>query len=601
MHLAGFRLRFRTSLLAWSVGLSVLVVGASLLAISRPVERAARAQAVEHLVLARRAVLELLESRRALLSSQAHALAEDPRLKALVTATDPDPHTTLGTAVSLQGALAVDFVVLLDALGRVRADGLNPGGVGRELADDPLVAAVFTRGAGGGLWRDGDRVFRVQGHRIAAEGRTVGAVLIGARLDSAFVSQVERQTGSAVVLGYGGRVLAVSEDSGLTRGEPLQAVLEALPAGAVPAAVDLAGRPYLALGDVLHDGPSLLRIAVMRSLELELEPARRAVSGAALVAGAAVLLSLLLARWSSRLLCRPVDGLVALTRRVAAGDLDARAPLVGSLELVTLGESMNAMLDELRDSRRGLEEKQRLADELDIAARIHAGVLPRAPRAEGLEIAACVVPAADTGGDYYDVLPARGACWIGIGDVAGHGLHAGLIMLMVQSVVSALVRARPDASPREIVAVLNSVIWDNVRGRLQRREHVTLTLLRHAAGRLVYAGAHEDLVVLRAGATRCERLPTAGAWVGAIEDLASCTADRETAFGPGDLLVLYTDGVTEARAEGGECFGLDRLTAEIERLRAEPVEQVRREILAAVRAFAPRQIDDLTLLVIRHA
>src|SRR5205814_931340 len=114
-----------------------------------------------------------------------------------------------------------------------------------------------------------------------------------------------------------------------------------------------------------------------------------------------------------------------------------------------------------------------------------------------IELAAHMLPAAEVGGDYYDVLPTDDGCWIGIGDVAGHGLNAGLVMMMVQSVVTALVQSNPKADPTDHVVRLNEVLFENIRHRLGRDEHVTLSLLRYSEdGSLRWAGAHENLLVV---------------------------------------------------------------------------------------------------------
>ena len=134
--------------------------------------------------------------------------------------------------------------------------------------------------------------------------------------------------------------------------------------------------------------------------------------------------------------------------------------------------------------------QERLEGEMELARRIQTSILPRDLRVEGLEIAVRMMPATEVGGDYYDVLPVAGGCWLGIGDVAGHGLDAGLIMLMVQSSVAGLVRDAPTAAPSHVLIKANEVIFDNVHERLGKHEHATLTLLRfHADGRIVFAEA----------------------------------------------------------------------------------------------------------------
>ena len=146
-------------------------------------------------------------------------------------------------------------------------------------------------------------------------------------------------------------------------------------------------------------------------------------------------------------------------------------------------------------TRRQIAERERLEKEMEIATRIQTSILPRDINVAGLEIAAAMQPATEVGGDYYDVVPVDDGCWIGIGDVAGHGLGTGLMMLMMQSGFSALARKLPDASPRDLLLALNTMLVENVRVRLGQHEHATLTLLRYRRdGSLTFAGAHEEIL-----------------------------------------------------------------------------------------------------------
>lgn len=246
-------------------------------------------------------------------------------------------------------------------------------------------------------------------------------------------------------------------------------------------------------------------------------------------------------------------------------------------------------------------EKKRLEQELSIATRIQTSILPRDLSVRGLEIAATMLPAAEVGGDYYDVLPTDHGCWLGIGDVAGHGLRPGLVMMMLQSVVAALVRSTPDAAPRDVLRVVNAVLYENVRGRLQQDEHATLCLISYREdGQLVFAGAHEDMLVLRADSGRVEAVPTLGTWVGATRDIDDVTQDTGYRLRDGDVLLLYTDGVIEAADASGEQFGVERLSLELQAARDESALQIRDRICAAVTGFMAEQYDDIALLVARY-
>ncbi|AUX31162.1 MULTISPECIES: SpoIIE family protein phosphatase [Sorangium] len=246
-------------------------------------------------------------------------------------------------------------------------------------------------------------------------------------------------------------------------------------------------------------------------------------------------------------------------------------------------------------------EQERVRQESHVAARIQTALVPKQLSIEGLELCAAMQPAAEVGGDYYDVLATPGGGWLGIGDVAGHGLAAGLIMLMIQSMVSALTSNDPSASPARVVVALNKAVYKNVRGRLDRDEHATLLLLRYErSGRVTFAGAHDDMIVCSARTRRCTCIASSGVWIGALPEIGAMTRDAELFLEDGDVLVLYSDGVTEARNAQHEQFGLERLCAIIEAVQTAPVEVIRDRILEAVEGWCPSPDDDITIVVARY-
>ena len=255
----------------------------------------------------------------------------------------------------------------------------------------------------------------------------------------------------------------------------------------------------------------------------------------------------------------------------------------------------------LEATNRQRAERERLEREMEIAVRIQTSILPTAVAVPGFELSAVMVPAAEVGGDYYDVVPSGEGCWIGIGDVAGHGLQAGLVMLMIQSVVAALTRERPDARPNEVVRIVNSVLFENVRRRMGSDEHATLSLMHfERGGRCVFAGAHEDIVVVRGDTGIVERVPTPGPWVGAVPALGDGLIDSTLILGVGDVVVVYTDGLTEARNALGEEFGLDRVVEIVRSVADKPTADLRDHLVGAARRWAVEQEDDVTVLVVRR-
>jgi phosphoserine phosphatase RsbU/P len=285
-----------------------------------------------------------------------------------------------------------------------------------------------------------------------------------------------------------------------------------------------------------------------------------------------------------------------LIRRVSASYFDndsGRYLLERSLELSSR---------ELLDLNRLLDvEKRRLAGELGIAMRLQTSILPHDVRTSEYEAAGQMVPATEVGGDYYDIIPIEDGCWLGIGDVVGHGLRAAVVMTMVQAMVSALVRRSPRASPRELVVTLNEAVHENLATRLNLLDHVTLTLVHcQNDGRVTFAGAHEAMIVYRSEERRCAEIHTPGTWLGPLKDIAHATTDNEISLAPHDLLVLYTDGVTEARNESHEQFGLQRLTDLVSTNHLEPLSVQCQRIMTALEAWSDQPEDDRTTVFFRR-
>jgi sigma-B regulation protein RsbU (phosphoserine phosphatase) len=204
--------------------------------------------------------------------------------------------------------------------------------------------------------------------------------------------------------------------------------------------------------------------------------------------------------------------------------------------------------------------------ELALAARMQQSLLPPAPRVAGLEIAGAMSAATQVGGDYYDVLPARDGAWIAIGDVSGHGFNTGIVTLLAQSAIGSVTVARPDATPREILQIVNDVLHDLVRMRLGLRDHMTLTLLRYRDdGSVEFAGAHQEIIV-RAADGSPRTIETTGPWLGIVPDIGPHLVAGRFQLAPGETMV----------------------------------QAVRDAVFARVHAVAPRLDDDATVLAIRR-
>jgi phosphoserine phosphatase RsbU/P len=294
---------------------------------------------------------------------------------------------------------------------------------------------------------------------------------------------------------------------------------------------------------------------------------------------------------------REVLGLVAFAGPADSFICEAvRSQLSAALELGAL----HARVVEETALRERLAHEQ-LLGELAVAKRIQTALIPKTVAVRGFELACGMLPADQVGGDYYDIFNTDDGCWIGIGDVTGHGLLAGMIMLMMQSTVSTLVNALPGATPSEIVCRLNDMMRSNIRQRLEEEDYATFLMLRcRADGSVKMAGAHEDVLIYRASTQRCELRATEGVWVGISEHIEDATHDVSLSLAPGDVMLLYTDGLIEARSATGEEFGIERVIDIVCKNADSAVTVVYAKLLAAVKAWTPVQQDDVTLLVMRR-
>lgn len=235
--------------------------------------------------------------------------------------------------------------------------------------------------------------------------------------------------------------------------------------------------------------------------------------------------------------------------------------------------------------------------EMKLARKIQQALLPGSPELAGCEVAASMKPADEVGGDYYDVIRAAGREWILIGDVSGHGVPAGLIMMMCQTAVRTALAQRPDLSPGDLLTIVNGVLTENITS-LRENKYMTISALRRdPGGAVLFAGAHQDIHVYRAQLDDVETLETSGVWLGIERNVEGMFPTRCFYLDPGDVLVLHTDGVTEARRDD-TFFDTRGLRTVVERARGKSAADILGELERSLDGF--EVADDATLLVIRR-
>ncbi|GEM_PF-1902306 len=251
-------------------------------------------------------------------------------------------------------------------------------------------------------------------------------------------------------------------------------------------------------------------------------------------------------------------------------------------------------------------ENLRMGAELEITRRLQIMLLPNHQELaaiQELDIACFMEPASEIGGDYYDVLhdPHEQRIKIGIGDVTGHGLESGVLMLMVQMAVRTLL-ASGIHDPKAFFSVLNRAVFDNVQ-RMRSDRNLTLLLLDYMHGKVQLSGQHEEVLLVRKNG-QVQRIDTLdlGFMVGLEPDISHFVAHQELELHPGDGIVLYTDGITEARNTRKQLYGVERLCEIVSRHWHEPAQAVQAAVLAdlARHVNGQRAFDDVTLVVFKR-
>lgn len=303
-----------------------------------------------------------------------------------------------------------------------------------------------------------------------------------------------------------------------------------------------------------------------------------------------------------------VHDLFTGTLHVRAGNFGHQIPVRARDQLGELAESFNLMTTEVTTLLGEMAEKGRLEQEMFAAREIQQKLLPHGPlRVTGLAVTAFCEPAREVAGDYYDFLPITDSMLgLLIADVAGKGLAAGLYMAQLKVIVQSLSRLHHE--PKEFLAAVNKVVSANLDGKsfitmsygvidVERRE---MTFARAGHCPLIHVPANQP-----AGMRKARLLVPDGLVVGLqIDDgtmFENILQEQTVALAPGDLVVWFTDGISETMNEAFECFGETRLAQVVEQYAHLPFDQLRSYILAELRAFAggADQHDDMTMILMK--
>lgn len=373
--------------------------------------------------------------------------------------------------------------------------------------------------------------------------------------------------------------------------------------------------------------PSLLyRRLFISSLQVG-DLIRESLIAVAISFGVLELLAFLAAMRLNRTITKSVHDLYEATLAIDGGNLKHRIKVQRRDQLGALSRSFNSMAASLERLLAEQREKERLQNELAIAQEVQANLFPRGQIAlPMLEIHGVCLPARTVSGDYYDFLMfGEAGLGIALGDISGKGISAALLMATLHSAVrayrfageelitvgtAALANLRTQRSgtqeiecgelfeePAKILALLNRHLYRST----QPEKYATLFLAHYdgSTRRLVYAnGGHLPPLLLRANDT-VTRLERGGSVVGLLDDLSWDQGAEH--LGSGDILIAYSDGITEPENEFGE-FGEERLLEVIRRYRHLSLDAISEQLIQTLRSWIgdQEQPDDITLVLARQ-
>lgn len=359
--------------------------------------------------------------------------------------------------------------------------------------------------------------------------------------------------------------------------------------------VDEVIAPAIATGNRINDSEAM----VHEYINVQTATIRNTYFGVfALIIALVVIISYLL----SRMIVTPIMTLSKGAKAIGAGDLESRVKVTSGDELEALAGLFNNMADALQEQmaelKRTTAEKERLVRELEIAKGIQQSFLPeKEPKIAGMDLAASNIPAKEVGGDFYDFIPIDTDKWgLTIADVSGKGVPAALFMALSRTLVRA--SATGNHSVSDAIEKANDLICaDSKSGMFVTLFYAILDIEKKSLN-YVNAG-HNPPLLLRQPSGSTLLLKADGIALGVVDGVK--LEEAEIQLEKGDMVTLFTDGVTEAINEKEELFGQQRLLNVIEANRALPAKEIVAKIEEAVTAFSGGlpQFDDITLMILK--
>jgi sigma-B regulation protein RsbU (phosphoserine phosphatase) len=384
------------------------------------------------------------------------------------------------------------------------------------------------------------------------------------------------------------------------------------------------GKPQRTGALGVHTRPSVLYARLFAALGSYAQVIENLLLIIAVVFGIIELLALFIGTKLTRSITSAVDQLYEATKHVNRADFSHRIPVQSTDQLATLANSFNSMTTSIEKLVQEQKEKQRLEGELAIAQEVQAQLYPKLiTQLETLEVHGFCRPARTVSGDYYDFLALNSdKLMLAVGDISGKGISAALLMATIHSAVRAYtiedvpVLREPaavgagggsglmlasesrgaEASPAMLLSLLNHQLYESTP--MAKYATLFLAIYDGATRRLTYANGGHLPPILISGDGSSQLLSCGGTVVGLFDNLSFPEATVQ--FRPGDILVTYSDGVTEPENDYGE-FGEDRLIQLVRENRHLPLERITEIVTTAVMDWIGdnEQPDDVTVVLAR--
>ncbi len=453
----------------------------------------------------------------------------------------------------LEGAAAID-ITLTELVSVISKTRLGHSGFAFLVEGNGNVLAVSEEGA------------RTLGLRTGADGAR------GLRLLERFV----RTSSEAAFAALDGH-LPTDDETHFQElslgGEPFMIALRRKPGVAVARSAEHPVQESWTVGVALP--LSEVNVPLLASQAVIARTSRSVVTAQLVIAGLTVIALLVGIFVVSRRMTAPLAELTSAAREIQKQNYDVVVPDAGTDdEIAELTSAFQGMVSQARQHTTQLETQvaERTADlnrtlaslwsEMDLARKIQTVLLPGQHDLVDYDVAATMTPASNVGGDYYDYFRAGGAQWVMIGDVSGHGVSSGLVMMMMQTAIRATAGSlaqRAVPTPSEVLVTVNAAMRENLK-KIGNDKYMTVTALQLRPDGIQFSGLHQDMLIFRRARGVVERVETAGVWVGVLDDIQPFLEDSRLTLDSGDVLLLYTDGVTEARRDG-QMIGLEGLEA----------------------------------------